>query len=598
MMINFTGVHNQIQTSETSASDLLKILNFTETLISQFTMPSATLFIITPENIFFTIDTSKFGANVVINCNINETLEFIEAHHSVYLLLYTNVSMDVKESLPQFISWTNFKHETLYILYFDEFVNEEEYDIAHRLAEIFDDCWSLYILNVVLVYRSSRSQSIKWFNHDVFLNITYNRTGDFNLTTYKSTINTNLNGYQLKACFYNVFPYSLVLKNDSGGIFVSGSDGYGMMTMLKSMNATHKLIITSSNGSRLLNSRKDLENHVCDILFTSQFMSDVDHVEFLYPMAMDSWCVLVPKEGANSDVIKLLLPFSASVWCVFTICIVIIFAFSLVFFKFVFTMDGRDQSVLIMVFDVFRIILNSSVPTRRHKQSLSVKIFMASLVFYSFLISSVYLALLVGFLLQPLYHKDMHTLNEVYNSGLKIMAVKEKFLLWLDAGLGESDWITSIIKPTTDPNFKKNLHGNNLNYGYTVRHRMATYFIQLDEHYRNGRPVYHLVEECYLPVYASFAVHTSFPFQKLVDRTQLRINEAGLGKYWDVLSRYEIKLYTKSHLAKPEHNHEEAIPLSLSHLQGIFFALIIGIIISCFVFVGEYFAEHNKFLVN
>lgn len=575
-------------------SDTFELLNFTESLLMQYTVPSPTIFIMNLDNIMFETNIPKLGPSIVINEYINNTLSTIKTHHTIYLFLFSNHSMDLKEILKSFISWTNFKQETLFILHFDQFPNDDENSTFSYLQNIFDECWSIDLYNVIISYWSLEQKSLIWFNHDVFLNNTYNQTGNFNLATYTTDVNSNLNGYKLKACFYNVFPYSLVFKTDEGGILVSGSDGYSMMTTLKAMNATYKLMITSSNGSRLLNSRKDLADHVCDILFTSQFISDVANVQFLYPMAMDSWCILAPKAGLMTDVVKLMLPFSAFTWIMFMISAVCIFCISLKFLQYIYRVHDESQHTLIMLIDIFRIIVNSSMPTRKNKMSPSVKIFLMSLVFYSFIISSAYLALLVGFLLQPIYLNDMHTLDEVYESGLKVMAVKQKFLLWIDAGLGESTWITSIIIPMSDPEFKKNLHGNNLNYGYTVRRRMATYFVQLEQHYKNGNPVYHLVEECYLPVYASFAVRTGFPFQKYIDAIQLRIQEAGLTKYWDYLSQYEIKYHTTNRLAKESHHHEEALPLSLSHLQGIFIVLIIGTFLSCVVFLKEYYTVHKK----
>lgn len=180
---------------------------------------------------------------------------------------------------------------------------------------------------------------------------------------------------------------------------------------------------------------------------------------------------------------------------------------------------------------------------------------------------------------------------------MKVITPESEFDRWSDMGLNDSDILNNML--VLESNMSKILHMQEtmqLQYGYTVTYRPASFLIKLSKFYRNGRPVYHIVEECFLPTISSYAITIDFPFGRRIERYQRRIIESGIPQFWDTLSKFE---YTS--IVPFQYQREikydksvDVIALTMTHVQVIFYALGVGLLISSFVFVIEKFKGTNK----
>ncbi|XP_026481376.1 uncharacterized protein LOC113388190 [Ctenocephalides felis] len=397
-------------------------------------------------------------------------------------------------------------------------------------------------------------------------------------------------GHLLDICLYDLPPSSITMLDNYGNLAISGSDGYAMKTILKAMNATYRLTFEDGkHESRLVASRNNLINHRCDVLFTSQYFVDNSKpdLQYIYPLQVDSWCIMVPKSGKRSDINRFIKPFASGVWFTTVVFIVLIITAWYWFFKFhdeVHRADDENSTLLILC----GLFLNYCIHIKWRDVGNSARFLMMAVTIYSFFLTNSYLGLLFGSLMTPIYNEDMHTLNDVNKSGLRVIVHDEELQKWAEQGLNNADLSRMFLPESNMSKILEMRDNNNIHYAYAVRYRYASFLLAREVHTEHGRPIYHIVEECFLPTFVSYVVTIDFPYARRIEYYQSLLKQAGLYEHWSVVSLFDYNQMTASASAKIEEKDPfDLLRLTTAHLEAIFYVWIFGICISCLMFLLE-----------
>ncbi|XP_064121693.1 glutamate receptor ionotropic, kainate 1-like [Macrobrachium nipponense] len=110
----------------------------------------------------------------------------------------------------------------------------------------------------------------------------------------------------------------------------------------------------------------------------------------------------------------------------------------------------------------------------------------------------------------------------------------------------------------------------------------------------------HISREEFIPGPTGWGVRKGAPFLNSLDRIQDRLVEAGIVNYW-LRELFETAVWKRRMIRKKkilageeqektylqETPHEGAVVLNMNHLQGAFYLLALGIVLSSFVAIGE-----------
>lgn len=552
---------------------------------------SDTIFLIDINGIINEVDI-VFDKNAFIIYDINNT-QAIPRHNfinSSYLYLVDKPKLDVFHMLQKFYKWDNYDVQTPVNVYVHSLSMEEELDCYNWMTRIFKKLWLKNVTRILIIFWSNVSKSLQWFTYHVFKRKIYNRTGNYKLSKNISLSHIDMNGHLLDICIYDLPPASIVIRDNHSNLAISGTDGYAMKIILKSMNATYRLTYEdeTQEGS-LVASRNNLINHRCDVLFTSQYFVDNSKpdLQYIYPVQLDSWCVMVPKADKKHDANRFMKPFSGKVWISTLICVALIIIIWSAFFR-LYQKIHKINNTTFNIFHLCGLFVNYTIYINWQIVQNSARILNLAVIAYNFFLTQSYLGLLFGSLVTPVYHDDINTLNEVNNLGLRIVVYEEELNKWIELGLNHSD-MSRLFLP--EPNMSKILEmrdNHNIDYAYAVRRRNAHFIINQAIHTEKGRPIYHIVEECFLPTYVSYVVTIDFPYARRIEHYQSVLKQAGLYSYWSMISEIDYNVFNKMIF----NNEEDDDPfrfliLTMTHLEVVFFIWIIGVCISFFVFVLE-----------
>jgi hypothetical protein len=242
------------------------------------------------------------------------------------------------------------------------------------------------------------------------------------------------------------------------------------------------------------------------------------------------------------------------------------------------------------IYNVWAVITGVSVPQK--PVSLSLRIYFIAWVWYAVAMTTVYQAYFIGLLVNPGFEKSITTLKDLIQSGIEYGYPVE-----MDS-LTFSDPLYKIIT--------KNRKICNSVYKclqrVIERKDFATIFDGFHVEYFRTRSLFHNihVQVCILEENMTFYMGTMYmakgnPLLRAFNEIITRTFEAGLLKKWmkDFLSSPRLddhpiddKDTNFSDFATNELNTDYS-PISLIHLQVVFYVLLIGHIISTFVFSVE-----------
>jgi hypothetical protein len=513
----------------------------------------------------------------------------------------TNEVSKILKMLKQMVHW-NSRAQFIFIL-FRAYKNLEKI-----LSLIFRICWRDQIFNVLLFDIQTETRLTTLKNISAYL---YSPFSQYTKTTTMIPLSFNshensvckynrqslffdrlrdLNGYSLRVSMFDQPPKSIMkIREDNKTYSIEGEDGMLLSALAKHMNITPIVTTPKDNldmGFRrsdgiVTGSTGDVVYNRADISFNSRFLrSDyITDVEFTYPHDKEGFCIIVSKAEKIPEYLGLVLPFSSDLWLACAIYIIVTAAFWYVS-KLKMTGTASFTHVLINTFAVFL-----GVPLgHRTFQKYGRAVFF-TWMYSSMVLTTIYRSSLITSVVTPQFYKDINTLQEFDESGLRLVmfpGIKESALLYSLNPLRVSLNKKTII---TTHNFSTCIQ-NLLRYkdrGCACNKLSAQWTVRQEEYFSNGVPQLHLAQECLSWYAEAYEVRRGSPFLPYFNLVISRTIESGLFRKWrdDAHSTVTAKERSKFQAS------DQKVTLKLLHFQAAFFSLIIGLLCSISVFLWE-----------
>ncbi|OAD56108.1 hypothetical protein WN48_03964 [Eufriesea mexicana] len=211
-------------------------------------------------------------------------------------------------------------------------------------------------------------------------------------------------------------------------------------------------------------------------------------------------------------------------------------------------------------------------------------------LFFALIVNGLYQSFLVSSLSKPIHYPQLHTLEDVVESGKLVITkyanLKNVFLdeSQLDMKLIQRIHVISTRRSTKDI------------VAYEDKIAITRYYTMeledFDYYDKEGNPLLYLVDECPMNYRVSYVSRLHSPYAERMDFILLRLREAGLLNFW-----FESMLYlNRVGKMKKKLDSEDSrnTKLSLDNYTLTFLFLFIGLFGSVLMFFGEvYMAKRN-----
>ncbi|PNF27524.1 hypothetical protein B7P43_G02897 [Cryptotermes secundus] len=399
-----------------------------------------------------------------------------------------------------------------------------------------------------------------------------------------------LNGYLLKVSMFDHQPKSILNVTEDGKVYnIGGEDGIFLFVLAKHMNvspivSTPRDMVDMSfrrPDGRVTGSTGDIVYNRADVSFNSRFLryDYMNDIDFTYPHDKEGFCIIVPKARQVPEYLRLFLPFSSVLWIAYGATVMVTATFWYCT-EFKLTGSASYTNALINTCAVFL-----KVPLRSLIFQKYGRIFFFTWMYSSMVLTSVYRGFLITFLVTPQFYKDINTLQDFDESGLRLVmfpGIKDSALLDtlnpLRVRLNKKTVITT-------QNFSTCLN-NLMRYkdrGCAFNKLSAEWAVRQKEHFNNGVPQLHVMGECLSWYVEAYEVSRESPFLPYFNILISRAIESGLFKKWRDDVHYNAA--QKQSWKFPASNQK--VILQLSHFQAAFSSLAIGLFASILTFLWE-----------
>lgn len=310
-----------------------------------------------------------------------------------------------------------------------------------------------------------------------------------------------------------------------------------------------------------------------DISANGRFMIkyESDSIEFTNPVSNDEVCVVVPKSLKIPQWIKIFRCFRADTW----ILLVFIWNSCVGFLFFIKKYHAYNYNSSSVVMEMIAIFL--TVPTKLSQQ-LSHRIFLASCMGFTVIVTSIFQGSLVKSFTTTSYYPDIDTLDELDKSGLPIATSLKVF------ENDNSDLIKRLQSKITAHNTSSLERAAIFRDVAGVERREDANLLISTEYIKNNDyPLVHIVNECPSSYFVAYIVPKGSPFLPRINNVISKFFEAGfLSKWYDDIFDGIVLATRKKNYAK---NMEKSF--NLKDVQVAFYILLIGILLAAIIFVLE-----------
>lgn len=575
----------------------LQVINFASHLTSRWNVYGSTMTVVNMKILDITGVLVYKSALELYSINYAPTIDYetscdeVSNFHKTTLLIILNpIEYSIEKILENHYRWQQYKQGILTMVYVPDMTTEDP-NVTRNLKELFHEIGNKGILAVVIIIWSNLTNSINMFTFNYFTNQLHNATERLNFEDLYFENTKNFHGSKVKSCIIHHPPYVELIQGNK----FKGSEIKAFYTLAQFLNMSDELVETQpANVSTYEASMYYASHNTCDIFFTkTSFLIVPWMTKLLDPIKFDYMTFCVPRARRIAGYTKVVQPFDKMVWLAILITLFSLRAFWFVLKYFKLPWRVMDDN-LISNFIFIRIQLNLPIDIVYPYLVLSSRIFIAFAVIYGCFIVFAYQSVLVGFLVRPLYDKDIHTLDELAETNLKLFmpSLEYKHITRHLEGVGYNKPIMhKFLKASSANSFEKLMlkHKSSTSYGYLCRESWARYkqknktsFFFLN---------FHIVEESLSPTSYAHSVTCNFPYGPRFQQIFNRFEQSGLNEFWE-------REFTKSKSSKGTIKSNIPVAVSLKDILGAIGLWCLGISFSVVVFLLEILINHlpkNRF---
>ncbi|XP_076029745.1 ionotropic receptor 21a-like isoform X2 [Oratosquilla oratoria] len=429
----------------------------------------------------------------------------------------------------------------------------------------------------------------------------------------------NFHHYKLRVVTFNHPPVVIFENQEDGSIFYDGLEIRLLKTLASSLNFDFEIEQPRdgekwgrqlSNGSWSGAMGETIRGEA-DVSFANYFITQdrLSLMDMTNPHYIDYTCFITPMPAPLPRYSAVVWPFQTSVWV--GLFLTVLFLPPIMWF-----VSWREpiqwfHKIYNTSFYVYGILLNQSHPMQLLPTSGAPRLLFLTMNLSFLIVAVAYQSSLFSFLLVPIPAQPVNTLRQLLTSGLQ-WGVRDRG--------GWEKWFSDSIDPTAqeiaagfeyvsgiDAGMQRVLEGDFafMNSGTFLRYQVADKYT--DEY---GRQMLHIAKECFVPFRIGFGMPRFAVFTRRFNNVIRRVVEAGMVTRWfqDLVDKAEQKQRRKargksaSYGDDDDGDTEEAMTttsvLSLHHLQGPIYLLLIGYGLSLIIFFLELLAGSDLRLIS
>lgn len=476
----------------------------------------------------------------------------------------------------------------------------KKYESQKQIVDIFHLIWRRKILNVVIVASIKGIPKVIGFNpyYDSFFedltekDVFYNRLKNLNNYTFNVLLIREDDNTTTK------------LKTVNNETVYGGKDGTLMSTIIEHINAKANVISLTKlygehNPWRYLN-KGLLEYMKLPIImkYKADFFLDTLEVfpnndtEYLYPYSRDDVILIVPSAKLLSKDQQLFKIISNGFYYFLLffvlVCPIIWYYINYCRFKFIDNTSSSNNSFSLILINNLGLLLGIGLNVIR--KNIAENILISFLIFCDLIINCVFQSMLSSIMTVSDFEHEVNSLQDVIDyDPCKVIFTYDTIVKDLREILGITGQTALLHKFVMFTPTHAFLPFKKLPTG------CGTTNFEHAELSTRVREDFHPVKEHLVTAYIAFPVIKDSPYYDVLNKYVARLIESGLYKLWKHLTLYE----TLIELGGPEERETGGYKdISLYQVRAAMYMLIVGLVISIFVFIFEliYFGmkKHNK----
>lgn len=431
-----------------------------------------------------------------------------------------------------------------------------EIENVYLIEDAIKTVWRLRIRNFFMAYYVENKLEVVQYNPFVDEITKVDGIGGF---TKK---HINMYGYPLKVCLFHYPPRIIKRKGRFQGVDVRVLRG-----LIEYLNAT--LVIDKPHpdySDHFTGMFQVVYQNISDFGFVSSFYSleaITDRTVYTYPTKMDDVVILMPKPRQIPQYKYIFLTFGIDLWVTILACMFVVACFDSLLLD-------RKIPLKDSILSSFSPLLGQSF-SRLIYGGPSVKSLFITWLYVCIVLGVAFQSTLTGMMVTPKYEKELDTLHELREHKVDIVVN-----VFHSNNVPESSYPKRHLVPGEDNVVMHRLLKKDTSSSYALQISLAEELIGKS----SGPEVFHMVREHLVPGLSSYHFPTKSPYLDEVN-TYLLYEEQFR------LSQFEYNKSDIGDTAAKRSGGSGNISLSMSHLQGAFYILIIGNCCGILVFLVE-----------
>lgn len=174
-------------------------------------------------------------------------------------------------------------------------------------------------------------------------------------------------------------------------------------------------------------------------------------------------------------------------------------------------------------------------------------------------------------------------MSELVNSNLTVGVHNRDFRLF-NKSLSPEYYVDlkNRIEVFNDQQIRQVIVKRQFQYATLLRQSDATYISRKPANLRNGRGLFHLVQDCPIPCSIVYGLRYGSPYLPRINFILTQLNQAGIMQHWSQTEEFPL-----------QQNQKKRNPLSMDNIREIFYVMLIGMFISGIVFLLEVIYYHE-----
>ncbi|XP_044746867.1 uncharacterized protein LOC123308322 [Coccinella septempunctata] len=408
---------------------------------------------------------------------------------------------------------------------------------------------------------------MKALSYDPFKKTYYGIRGFMDYVGESEKFASNLQGHKLQLALFLNPPR--IIKEDTGKWH--SDDEFFWQRIIHDLNGTIEIVETTPydlDAAKM--AVRNGKAHFCPL---SYFRTSIpENLDFIAPHAIEDLVVLVPYSELIPQSTYILMVFSTTVWFYLFFSIILFLVLLLVMNKMR-KSHKRETSSIVM--DIISLLLGKSITIHPYYNNWLEKGYLCLSQMISIVIITAFNSALISAVLVDKHKGQINTLSDLKESQLSIYALPDlKYYVEEFAPMFKSQ-LVKIPRRNYSSLLENKIHQQAL----VVPRSLSQ--AALDMINDKGSNVSHrTMRESLLSGFSTYFFTKGSPFVKIIDKMILKKFQYGLD--WKDLREFDVT--PSEFTAKKRH-----IPLSLSHLGGIFVVWLVGVGISIIVFFAERF---------